>query len=99
VPVALGRADPTVFDPRSALRAPSLLLGEGGNRSDRSSRSFPPRVGGIGPSQRKYVVEAVGSAVTDRASLLGVKWSGCAALTVTADPDSMGPHCTRENTC
>jgi hypothetical protein len=28
-----------------------------------------------------------GSAVTDRACLLGGKWSGCAALTVTADPE------------
>jgi hypothetical protein len=49
--------------------------------------------------RREYVVEAVGSAVTDRACLLGVKWSGCAALTVTANPDSMGPHCTQEDPC
>jgi hypothetical protein len=39
---------------------------------------------------------ARGPAVAARAMpAWGVEWSGCAALTVTADPESMGLNCTR----
>jgi hypothetical protein len=52
---------------------PGRTVGQGWNRPDCSSRSYPRRARRFGPGRREYVVEAVGSAVTDRASLLGGK--------------------------